>query len=156
MSLARAAGRLIIQRLVPGGFSNRYIMRAVRRQGFGYRTLEMNNDINMFSGRYKGEFYIAKLNPNEVVPKYLMNPGELGQTALYRVHYKTNYYAPDTDTYNTYNESMYTDDLAKKEDWSRINQERPKTPNSTYVNEEFVNSNVVSVDVQLSYYESLQ
>ncbi len=147
MPLARAAGRLIIQRLVGKGFSNRYITRAVRAQGFGYRTLELNNDINLFADRIRNEFHVRKLLDNELVPDYLMAPGELGQPYKYRINYKSNYYDIESDTYVTLDESMYTNDYAKIGEWKEANKDRTK---NIYEDQglEFVNINVISVELQ--------
>jgi len=147
MPLARAAGRLIIQKLVPLGYSNRRIMRAVRAQGFGYRTEELNNDINLFAGRVKNEWHVRKLNDNDVVPEFLMTPGEFGQPYKYRVNFQSNYYDIDTDSYVTVDESMYTSDYAKIGDWKEANELRTKRD---YEGQglEFINSNVISVELQ--------
>ena len=147
MPVARALGRMIIQELVPFGYSNRYIMRAVRAQGYGYRTSLLNNDINLFAGRAQHQYHIGKLNDNDVVPDYLMAPGELGQPYKYRVRFKSNYYDLESDSYVTVDESMYTNDYAKIGDWKEANELRTKSRYEE-AGMEFVNSNVVSVDLQ--------
>ncbi len=146
MPLARAAGRLIIQRLVPLGYSNRYIMRAVRSSGYGYRTKLLNADINNAAGRYNHEFHIRKLNVNDVVPDYLMTPGLLGQPSKYMVHYKTTYYNPEIDQYFTLHRSMYTNDKAKIGDWIEADQGRT-LPESPPLDLELINQTITGVDI---------
>lgn len=130
---ARALGRMIIQDLVPLGLSNRAIMRAVRAKGYGYRTELLNADINLFSGRYKSEYFIRKLNVNEVVPFNLMNETDLKMPRKYLIHGEQRLYNPFTDSYEFKGGSFYTDSLAKTGDWEdefmnkfQICEERPE------------------------------
>lgn len=143
----RGFARTLIQGMTGKGFSNRAIMRAVRSRGWGYSNVLLNNDINSFAGRYANEFYIRKLNVNDVIPDYLMVKGELGQPSKYRIHFQSTYYDPTNDTYKTIAESMYTNDYAKVGDWKDANETRTKARYEE-IGLEFVNSNVVSVEIQ--------
>jgi len=118
MPIERAAARLIIGNLLPTGVSKNVIMRAIRAEGHGYRTKLMSRDIDLLAGRYKNEYYVMKLNVNEVVPQYLMNETDLKRAFKYRVHGYGTYENVITGEKTVEKASLYTDYLNKKEGWA--------------------------------------
>jgi len=117
MPIERAAARLIISQLLPTGVSKNFIMRAVRAEGYGYRTGLMSRDIDLLGGRYKNEYYIKQLNVNEVVPDYLMQQTELKRPFKYQVHGDVGIYDPLTGERTIETRSFYTDRLLKTGDY---------------------------------------
>lgn len=154
MPLTRALGRMILQKLAPTGLGVNALMRAVRARGYGYRAALLNADARLFSNRYKNEYWISKLNRNEVVPFSIMNPTEMQAPYNYRAHFKTTYYHEDTDSYMTFTESMYTNDLSKIENWSDANQERSRE-RYEYEGLNWTHSSLVSVDIDEYYLSTL-
>lgn len=109
MPAARAFAHIVIKTMVGEGFSQRAVMREVRRLGYGYRTETMGDDIRRFSRIAKNEYYVKKLAPGDVVPEGLMVEGDLRRPFKYRVYGDVTYYNPETDTYDFRKGSFYTD-----------------------------------------------
>lgn len=131
MPIERAFARVVIKAMIPEGFSQRAIMREVRRLGYGYRTKTMGSDIRRLSGRYLNEGYVKKLDPAAVVPKDLMVEGELKRSFKYRIHGDATYLDRDTGEYITQKGSLYTDRYISKEGMERDfieKKPRPRTP----------------------------
>ena len=150
MAFARAAGRVIIKRLVPSGLGANAILRAIKEAGHSYRRKEMLRDVRQISGLHKHESAIRAINKNEVVLRSYMEEMDLKQAHKYKIYGKTNYYDPDTDSYITVTESFYTDDLAKKGDWEEIysssyDKRYPKA------GREFVNFNMTAGEHNAGY-----
>lgn len=154
MPISRALGRMVLQELAPRGLGVNALMRAVRARGYGYRAELLNADARLFSGRYKNEYWIGKLNVNEVVPTSIMNPTEMQAPYNYRAHFKTTYYDEATDSYLSFTESMYTNDLAKIEDWSEANKERSRE-RYEYEGISWTHSTLVAVDIDEYYLSTL-
>ena len=151
---ARGIGRMLVQNLVGTGLGSNAIIRAVQKRGYGYRNTLMLDDINYFSGHAKNEYWIRKINVNEVVPTGLMTPVEMGMPYNYRVYCDTNYYQPETDSYITEHESFYTNDLAKVGDWQAENAARAMDY-PDYYKGEFINTNITNVDIDKNYLSTL-
>jgi len=109
MPIERAFAHIVIRAMVGQGFSQRAVMREVRRLGYGYRTKTMGDDIRRFSQVAKNEYYVKKLGTGDVVPEGIMVDGELKQSVKYRVHGDVTYYNPETDEYDFRKGSLYTD-----------------------------------------------
>jgi len=150
MAFARAAGRVIIKRLVPTGLGSNAILRAITKAGYSYRRTEMLADVRQISGLHKYEKAVSDVGYNEVIPKGYMIDSDLKQPYTYRVYGKTNYYVPETDSYITKTESFYTDDLAKKGDWEQIYGDSfdARYPDK---DKEFVNFNITSIEHHAGY-----
>jgi hypothetical protein len=117
MGIARAIGKAIIDRLAPSGLGTNALIRIVRSQGYGYNTKKMGEDIRSAQGRVKYQYFIEKLNNNELISESLMVQKDLGYPAKYRVFGNFTYYDPIADDYYTEIKSMYTNDYAKKGAW---------------------------------------
>jgi hypothetical protein len=116
--------------MIPMGFSQRAIIREIRRLGYGYRTGLMNEDIRRFSGRFLNEHYVKKLRPDEIVPRGLMVETTLKRPVKYHVFGDVTYWDRETDTYLFEPGSLHTDNLRSKADWEADYIEkspRPKT-----------------------------
>lgn len=147
---ARGIGRMLIQNLVGTGLGSNAIIRAVQGRGYGYQRSIMLDDINYFGGHAKNEYWVKRINVNEVVPTDLMTPVEMGMPYNYRVYCDTNYYNSDTDTYVTEHESFYTNDYAKVGDWQGENELRAMDYPEQYKGE-FVNTRITNVDIDRNY-----
>jgi len=109
MPIERAFAHIVIRAMTGQGFSQRAVMREVRRLGYGYRTKTMGDDIRRFSSIAKNEYYVKKLATDEVIPRGLMVEGELKRPFSYRVYGDVTYYNPETDSYDFREGSFYTD-----------------------------------------------
>jgi len=118
MGLARSIGKAIIDRLAPTGISANQIIRLVQGQGGGYQRSQMLDDIRTAAGKAKNQYWVERLNSNDVVPDGLMVNKNLNYPARYRVYGNFSYYDNSTDDYYTVTKSFYTDDLANVGSWS--------------------------------------
>jgi len=117
MGLARSIGKAIIDRLAPTGIGTNALIRIVRNQGYGYNAQEMGEDIRAANGKFKNEYWVRKLNNNQVVPENLMVNRNLNYPAKYRVYGTFSYYDNVSDDYFDVTKSFYTDDLTTKGAW---------------------------------------
>jgi len=118
MSIARSIGYSFIEPMVRAGIGPTRIYNLLRQAGVGYNKQQTLNDIRDFSNRHKMETQVRSLTGNRVVPTNYMSNTELRRPVKYRVYGETHYWDEVSGDEIIMQGSFYTDDLAKKEDWS--------------------------------------
>lgn len=150
MPINRAIGKAVIEKLAVTEASANEIIRIAQQMGGGYARAQMLEDIRVAGQRFKNQYWVEKIETNEVIPKGLFVEKDLGADAKYRVYGTYSYYDEGTDDYYETTKSFYTDDLANKgswqDDWERTFQEKYSAEGK-----EFIGFNITAVEHNIDY-----
>lgn len=117
MALARAVALNIIKSFVPLGLPGSRIIHYLQELNVAYRRTDMLADIRRAYGRIKYETQVTGLRGDQRVPEAWMSREEFAAPYKYRVHLKVDYYYKDTNTIETEDRYMFSDDYARVDDY---------------------------------------
>lgn len=123
MPLARAVGRAMMTRMLPGWLNQGRSVTALYRhfvaEGAGYRKQTFLKDAREITGLMKKEKAVRALSSQVIPTKAHMVEMDLRRARRYRVFGRARYFDTWEDTESEQPISFYTDTLESKSDWEQ-------------------------------------
>jgi hypothetical protein len=143
-----AIGKAVIEHLATKGYSANQIIREATKLGGSYRRAEMLADIRAASQRFKGEYWVKKLDPLAEIPSSLMVQKKLKYPANFRVYGDYTFYDRLADEVRTETRSMHVDRVTSKFDLE-VTYEEEFTKNPSDEQYEFIAFNVKAIEMNI-------